>query len=501
MITTLIALPVIGALAILVFRSSASATRWLSLAFALAEAALAALLVLGFDPGSSGVQFAEAVAWVPALGIQYAVGVDGISLWMIALTAFLAPIAIGASWPLMEEHARDFGALLLLLTSGLIGAFAATDMVLFFVFWEVMLIPMYLLIGMRGGDRRIGAAIKFFIYTAVGSLLMLAGIIALHVHASSKGINSFAIADLVRAAQGGVPFWIFLVFVLAFAIKVPLFPLHTWLPDAYTQAPLPTLVLGTMLVKVGAYGFIRFIYPLFPNELALNANWLTILAVIGIIYGALCAIAQRDLVRLLAYSSISHLGFVLLGILALNSQGVMGGLIQMVNHSISAGALFIVAAMIARRVGSTDIVNLGGLAARYPLIAAFFLLSMFSSAGVPGLNGFVGEFLTMLGAFQPRQRLVVVAAGGVVLGAIYLVWMFQRLMHGRQKTQTVIDGRDLTMREALVLIPLAVAMVWIGVRPNTLLGRMESSVAVTVEQARTAAAPILAASSNPTGRP
>jgi NADH-quinone oxidoreductase subunit M len=314
---------------------------------------------------------------------------------------------------------------------------------------------------------------------------MLAGIIALYAYASGGGQPTFALADLLRTPlPPGAQTLIFLAFALAFAIKVPIFPLHTWLPDAYTQAPLTTLVLGTMLVKVGAYGFIRFGVPLFPAAMTANADWITLLAVVGIIYAALCAIAQRDLVRLLAYSSVSHMGFIVLGIFALNVQGIEGGLLQMVNHGLSAGALFVIASMLLRRTGTTDIPSLGGLASRYPLITAFFLLAMFSSAGVPGLNGFVGEFLTMLGAFQPHRRFVFVAVCGVVLGAIYLFWMFQRVMHGRAQAEITVQPFDLTRREALVLIPLAVAIVWIGLRPNTLLGRMEPSVTASLSQAK-----------------
>jgi NADH-quinone oxidoreductase subunit M len=490
--TLLIVLPVVGAALVwLMPRANPAAIRVVALGFGLLELLLAALLVLGFDPSAAGRQYAQAAPWVPSLGISYAVGVDGISLWMIALTAFLTPIAIGASWPWMEERAREYGSFLLLLAAGMIGAFAAADVLLFFVFWELMLIPMYLLVGICGGEGRIAAAFKFFIYTAVGSLLMLVGIIALYVNAAAAGRATFAIDELVRTPlPAGAQLWVFLAFALAFAIKVPIFPLHTWLPDTYTQAPITTLVLGTMLVKVGAYGFVRFALPLFPEAMRANADWISVLAVIGILYGALCAIAQRDLVRLLAYSSISHLGFVVLGIFALNTPGTMGALIQMVNHSISAGALFIIASMLIRRTGSSDIPSLGGLASRYPLIAAFFLLAMFSSAGVPGLNGFVGEFLTMLGAFQPHQRLVVVASAGVVLGAIYLFWMFQRVMHGRPSTTLVADPRDLTRREAIVLVPLAVAIVWIGLLPHTLLGRMEPAVVATLGQAGVAQAAV-----------
>ncbi|HEY3110518.1 MAG TPA: NADH-quinone oxidoreductase subunit M [Chloroflexota bacterium] len=486
LLSLLILVPVLGAIAIaFVSRESASTVRWLALGAALVDLVIAAAVLLGFQPGQPDLQLVERSSWVPSLGIQYLLGVDGISLWLIGLNAFLTPIAIGASWPWMEERAKEYGAFLLLLEAGVTGALAAADVVLFFVFWEVMLIPMYLMIGILGGARRVNAAYKFFIYTAVGSLLMLAGIIALYAYASSSGQPTFALADLVRTPlPAGAQTLIFLAFALAFAIKVPIFPLHTWLPDAYTQAPLTSLVLATMLVKVGAYGFIRFGVPLFPAAMTANSDWITLLAVVGIIYAALCAIAQRDLVRLLAYSSISHMGFVVLGIFALNVQGVEGGLIQMVNHGISAGALFVIASMILRRTGTADIPSLGGLAGSYPLITAFFLLAMFSSAGVPGLNGFVGEFLTMLGAFQPHRRFVIVAVCGVVLGAIYLFWMFQRVMHGRAQAEITVQPFDLTRREAYVLVPLAIAIVWIGLAPNTLLGRMESSVTASLSQAK-----------------
>jgi NADH-quinone oxidoreductase subunit M len=495
LLSLLILVPIVGAVAIAFLpRENAATVRAVALGAALVDLLIATVVVLGFQVAQPGLQFVEQASWVPSLGIQYLLGVDGISLWMVGLNAFLTPVAIGASWPWMEERAKEYGAFLLLLEAGVMGAFLAADVVLFFVFWEVMLIPMYLLIGILGGERRVSAAYKFFIYTAVGSLLMLAGIIALYASAAGAGQPTFALADLVRTPlPAGSQLLIFLAFALAFAIKVPIFPLHTWLPDAYTQAPMTTLVLGTMLVKVGAYGFIRFGVPLFPATMAANSDWITLLAVIGIIYAALCAVAQRDLVRLLAYSSISHMGFVVLGIFALNVQGIEGGLIQMVNHGLSAGALFVIASMILRRTGTTDIPSLGGLASRYPLITAFFLLAMFSSAGVPGLNGFVGEFLTMLGAFQPHRRFVFVAVCGVVLGAIYLFWMFQRVMHGRPQAEITVQPDDLTRREAFVLVPLAIAIVWIGIKPNTLLGRMEPTVTASLSQARiveTAPAPI-----------
>jgi NADH-quinone oxidoreductase subunit M len=485
-LTALIVVPIVGAILVyLMPRANRHNTRIIALAAALVDLLLAVVLAAGFQPAAE-LQYQERGDWVPALGIQYYLGVDGISLWLVVLTAFLTPIAIGASWPWMEERAKEYGALLLLLEAGVIGALAAADVVLFFVFWEVMLIPMYLLIGVCGGERRVYAAFKFFIYTAVGSLLMLVGIIMLYANSVGvAGRGTFVLADLVRTPlPPGAQAIVFLFFALAFAIKVPIFPLHTWLPDAYTQAPITTLVLGTMLVKVGAYGFIRFCLPLFPTTMQANSWWITLLAVVGIIYAALCAIAQRDLVRMLAYSSVSHMGFIVLGIFALNTQGIMGGIFQMVSHGLAAGMLFIIAAMLLRRTGSLDIPSLGGLASRYPIITAYFLLAMFASAGVPGLSGFVGELLTMLGAYQPHRSYVVVAACGVVLGAIYLFWMFQRVMHGRPQTELTTQPHDLTRREAWVLTPLAIASVVLGLQPDLLLTRMEPSVNASLSTAR-----------------
>lgn len=485
MLTALIVVPAVGALvAYLLPRERPRSIRLVALGAGLIDLLLALILAGAFQPAPT-LQWQERGDWVPALGIQYYLGVDGISLWLVVLTALLTPIAIGASWPWMEVRAKEYGALLLLLEAGVIGALAAADVVLFFVFWEVMLIPMYLLIGVCGGERRVYAAFKFFIYTAVGSLLMLVGIIALYANAAATGRGTFVLADLVRTPlPGNVATLGFLAFALAFAIKVPIFPLHSWLPDAYAQAPITTLVLGTMLVKVGAYGFVRFCLPLFPGVMQANSGWITALAVVGIVYTALCAIAQRDLVRLLAYSSISHLGFIVLGIFALNTQGVMGGLYQMVSHGLTAGMLFVIASMLLRRTGSLDIPSLGGLASRYPLITAYFLLAMFAAAGVPGLSGFVGELLTMLGAYQPHRTYVWVAAGGVVLGAIYLFWMFQRVMHGRPQADLTVQTHDLTRREAWVLTPLAVATIVLGLQPDILLSRIEPSVTGALTTAR-----------------
>lgn len=485
MLTALIVVPILGAIVCYFLpRENPQNIRMTALISALIDLVIALVIAAGFAP-SAELQFQERADWVPALGIQYYLGVDGISLWLVVLAAFLTPIAIGASWPYMEVRAKEYGALLLLLEAGVIGALTAADVVLFFVFWEVMLIPMYLLIGVCGGERRVYAAFKFFIYTAVGSLLMLVGIITLYANAATAGRGTFVLADLVRtplpASAAGLAF---LAFALAFAIKVPIFPLHTWLPDTYTQAPITTLVLATMLVKVGAYGFVRFCLPLFPGVMQANSGWITGLAMIGIIYAAFCAIAQRDLVRLLAYSSISHLGFIVLGIFALNTQGLMGGLYQMVSHGLTAGMLFIIASMLLRRTGTLDIPSLGGLASRYPIITAYFLLAMFAAAGVPGLSGFVGELLTMMGAYQPHRIFVMVAACGVVLGAIYLFWMFQRVMHGRPQTDLAVQTHDLTRREAWVLTPLAIATVVLGVQPDILLSRIEPSVSASLTTAR-----------------
>lgn len=461
--------------------------RWFGLGASLLTLLIAVLALIGFAPGTRGLVLEERVAWIPQFGISYHLGADGLNILLIALTAILTPPAIIASWNVLGSRPRLFIGLILLLEGSIIGALAALDLILYFVFWEAMLIPMYLLISTFGGTRRGYAALKFFIYTSVGSLLMLLAILYLSYAHSSRAASatpSFDLRDLVgtqlSTTEGR---WLFLAFALAFAIKLPLFPLHSWLPDAYSQAPVTVLVLATMLVKVGAYSFLRFAIPLFPQAASELMPFLAILATVGIIYGGLVALAQRDMIRLLAYSSLAHLGFIGLGIFALDARGAEGSLLQMVNHGVSSGALFLLAGMIIARVGTTDIDALGGLARRWPILGGTFVLAAFSSLGLPGLNGFVGEFLILLGTFRTQRVLACIATFGVLIAALYLLRLFRRTMFGRERSpegnRALITG-DLSRREIAALAPLLLLIVWIGVYPSPFLRRTEAAVRSTV---------------------
>ncbi len=412
--------------------------------------------------------------WITGLGISYHIGIDGISLWLILLTTFLTPVCILAAWNSVEKGLNGFMMSLLALETGMLGVFCSLDLFLFFVFWESMLIPMYFLIGIWGGERRIYATIKFVLYTMAGSALMLVGILALYFEHGS---------NLVTLIEEGGTFThdnlLFLAFFIAFAIKVPLFPFHTWLPDAHVEAPtVGSVILAGVLLKMGTYGIIRFCLPLFPDAAAQHTPWIVTLAVIGIIYGALVAMVQPDLKKLVAYSSVSHLGFVVLGLFSQNHDAIQGSVLQMVNHGLSTGALFLLVGMIYERRHSRMIVDFGGLAKRMPIFAAIFLIVTLSSIGLPGLNGFVGEFMILLGSFVGdafSKWYVVFATTGVILAAVYMLWMFQRVMFGKlDKTNEALP--DLNSREIAVLVPILVFIVWIGVFPNTFLKPMETSV-------------------------
>jgi NADH-quinone oxidoreductase subunit M len=486
----LIFLPIAGAMPILFFRRSdvLLLRTWLLLV-TLVDLAIAVVAAFAFQPGASGYQLVEKVPWVPTVGIQYLLGVDGISLAMVVLTTLLATIAVIASWPRFDgPAAKEYGAFLLLLEAGVLGSFLALDLVLFFAFWEAMLIPAYLLVGVCGGERRIYAAYKFFLYTALGSLLMLVGIIWVYVaHAAGGAGPTFDVTVLSASPiPANVQTWAFLAFALAFAIKVPIWPLHTWLPDLYTEMPLGAMVLVTMLVKVGAYGFLRFAIPLFPSAAATYAPVLAGLGLVGIIYGGLSAFVQRDLVRVVAYSSIAHLGFIVLGIFSLTHQSIQGAVVQMFNHGISAGALFIIAAVISGRVGSTAFERLGGAATRWPVIATFALIATLSSVGLPGLNGFVGEFLIVYGSFSRNAIYGLIAALGIIFAAVYLFTMLRRAFHGPLAGSIV--GPDLSGREALSLAPLVVVIVVIGIFPAPLLNGLEDAVNRITTQAGMAVA-------------
>ena len=483
-LSTIIFLPAFGAMLAFLIASEELVKR-----MALITSTLTFLISLipffMFDSSTAAMQFFERYDWIPALGISYEVGVDGISLLLIVLTTFLTPLTLLASWDSIHARTREFMICMLFLESGMVGVFAAIDLFLFYVFWEATLIPMYFLIGVWGGPRRIYAAIKFILYTMAGSLLMLVAILALYfLHRQATGDATF---NLFQLLQLELPLstqrWLFLAFFLAFAIKVPLFPFHTWLPDAHVEAPTAgSVILAGVLLKMGTYGFVRFCLPLFP-EASLDATpIIALLAVVGIIYGALMALVQTDIKKLVAYSSVSHLGFVVLGIFAFNSQGLDGAVLQMVNHGLSTGALFLLVGMIYDRRHTRLISDFGGLAKVMPMFAAFFLVVSLSSIGLPGLNGFIGEFLVLLGAFQTIPTFAIIGALGVILAAVYMLWMYQRVMFGEVTQEVNKQLTDLTPREVVVLVPVVLVIVWIGLYPQPFLKRMEASTRAIVER-------------------
>lgn len=491
LLTIVIFLPILGAIPIMFFpREDSLLVRTWALLITLAEFVVSLVLIPAFQPGAPGFQLVENTPWVPVVGIQYHLGMDGISLALVLLTTVLSVIAVIGSWNWMgtELRTKEYAGFLLLLEGGMIGSFLALDLVLFFVFWEAMLVPAYLLVGCCGGPRRIYAAYKFFIYTAIGSLLMLIGIIVVYVaHASATQISTFDLTVLTqRPIAPELQTWAFLAFAIAFAIKVPIWPFHTWLPDLYTQTPLGAMVLVTTLTKVGAYGFLRFAIPLFPSAAMSWAPILAALGLVGIIYGGLSAFVQRDLVLVIAYSSIAHLGFIVLGIFSLNDQAIQGAVVQMVNHGISAGALFLIAAMIYARLGTTNFDQLGGIAATWPVLGVFALIAMLSSVGLPGLNGFVGEFLVVYGAFQTSPGYAAIAALGIIIAAVYLFTMYRRAFHGPATPRPLIP--DLTGGELTALIPLVVLIFAIGIYPLPLLNGLEGGVASVTQAAHTVSA-------------
>jgi NADH-quinone oxidoreductase subunit M len=481
-LSTLVALPTVGALLLFLVRDDEAGqpvVRKVALGVSLLVFAETLLLWNRFDPANPGFQFVERYAWIPAFGIDYAVGVDGISVLLLVLTGLLTPLALLSAWDSVRRKTRAFCMLVLLLESAILGVFVATDLFLFYIFWDAMLIPMYFLIGIWGYDNRVYAAVKFLLYTLSGSVLMLLAILGLAwLHHEATGAFSF---DLIRLAEPAIrpstQLWLFLAFTLAFAIKVPLFPFHTWLPDAHVQAPTAgSVILAGVLLKMGTYGLIRFAFPLFPDAALLCAPYLAALAVIGIVYGALVAMVQPDLKKLVAYSSVSHLGFVVLGLAALNTQGVQGAVYQMLNHGVSTGGLFLIVGMLSDRRHTRLISEFGGLKRVMPRLVAAFLIVTLSSVGLPGLNGFVGEFLILLGAFAASPWLAAVAATGMVLSATYMLWMFQRVNYGRITNEKNASLPDLTPREGLVLAPILVLCVVMGVVPGVFLRPMEASV-------------------------
>ena len=464
--------------------------RWGTLLATTATFAVSLVVLAEFDGSLSEFQLVERARWVEVLNFQYLLGVDGISLFMVLLTTFLLPLSVVASWK-MQERVPYFMASLLILETAMLGTFVSLDLLLFFVFFEGMLFPMYLLIGVWGYEQRVYAAVKFLIYTMAGSALLLVAILFLYFRAGTElGQVTFDLTSLQGLDLPVVTSrWLFLAFFLAFAVKVPLFPLHTWLPDAHTEAPTAgSVLLAGVLLKIGAYGLIRFNLGLFPEASDFFRELILALAVVGILYGAIVALIQRDVKRLVAYSSVSHLGFVVLGIFVGTAQGMSGGVVQMVNHGLSTGALFLLVGMLYDRLHTRDLARMGGLANRIPIYAGFFLVVALSSIALPGLNGFVGEFLILAGAFFAERPFAIFAVGGVILSAIYLLWAYQRMMHGDVREDHG-GVRDLSLREIGVLVPVVGLIVAIGIYPKPLLDRIEPTAERTAKVIETVREP------------
>ena len=477
--------PVVGAILLMFFKpGQVRKTRNFALAVAVLTFVFSLHLIVHFNSASPEFQYQVNIPWIPSFGIHYQLGVDGISLFLVLLTTVLTPLAIMASSQ-VKERAKEYFLFMLLLEAGVIGVFCSLDLFLFYVFWEVMLVPMYFLIGVWGGERRIYAAMKFVLYTMAGSVLMLVAIIALYfLNGKATGVYTFSYTEILASITTGklllVPATerlLFLAFFIAFAIKVPLFPFHTWLPDAHVEAPTAgSVMLAGVLLKMGTYGMLRFSLPLFPNMSHLFAPAITFLAVVGIIYGALVAMVQPDLKKLVAYSSVSHMGFIVLGIFSFTPQGVEGAIFQMLNHGVSTGALFLMVGLIYERRHTRMISEFGGLAHRMPVYAGFFLIVTLSSIGLPGLNGFVGEFLILLGTFGANRSRAVIAAAGVILSAVYMLWMFQRVIWGEITNDKNRGLSDLMTYEKVMLIPLLALILWMGVYSNFFLRPMDASV-------------------------
>jgi NADH-quinone oxidoreductase subunit M len=502
--------PLLGALAIvfLIPKEKTGAIRTVATLVAVLDFAVSLPLWFLFDRGRDGYQFAELFSWIPSLGVNYHFGIDGISLVLILLTTLMGVIAVVCSYTAITERQKEYYVLLLLLQTFMLGTFCSLDLFLFYVFWEVMLVPMYFLIGVWGSDRRLYAAIKFFLYTLAGSVLMLLGIIALYFYNTTgflgyEGLGNpptFSIEQLTAVAAGmprELQIWLFFAFFLGFAIKVPMFPFHTWLPDAHTEAPTAgSVILAAVLLKMGTYGFVRFSLPMFPD--AITTPWvltvMVVLSIVGIVYGAMVTLVQKDMKRLIAYSSVSHLGFVMLGVFTLNMSGVQGGILQMVNHGISTGALFLLVGMVYERRHTRLISEYGGLARPMPIYATFFLIMALSSMGLPLLNGFMGEFPILQGAFAKSFWWAFFAATGIVLGAAYLLWLYQRVFFGEVTNPANANLPDLTPREQLTLVPLVLLAVWIGVYPKPMFDvlRLPSEKIVAAVGGVTATEPALA---------
>ncbi len=493
LLTIITFLPTLGALALLLIRREREEMiKRAALVFSAVTFVLSLGLLIFFQWRQAGLQFVDRALWVPMWGIQYFLGIDGISLWLVLLTTLITPIAILSSWNAVHDRLKEYMIFMLLLETGMLGVFASLDLFLFYIFWEFTLVPMYFLIGIWGGPRRVYAAVKFFLYTMAGSLLMLLSIISLWLMYAEQhnGVGTFDLTQLIPLAMNlgvGQQLWLFAGFAIAFAIKVPLWPLHSWLPDAHVEAPTAgSVILAGVLLKMGTYGFLRFNLPLFPQASAQAAPVMAVLAIIGIIYGALVSYAQSDVKKLVAYSSVSHLGFVVLGIFSLTAAGIQGALLQMINHGLSTGALFLLVGMIYERKHTRQMDAFGGLMKLMPVYGALSLIVVLSSMGLPGLNGFVGEFTILLGSFHSQALApqpwvyTAFAASGVILAAVYLLTMFQKVYLGEVKPANQ-DMQDLTRRELWVLAPLVVLIFVIGLYPRPFFDAMDAAVSLLVK--------------------
>ena len=485
-------LPLVGALLIIfgIKKENVSAIKTVATVVAGLDFLVSIPLWFWYDPKGPEFQFEFIRNWIPSVGVQYHFGVDGFAVLLILLTTLLTFISVYSSFTAITHREKEYYVFLLLLSTGMMGVFMSLDFVLFYVFWEVMLVPMYFLIGVWGGPRKLYAAIKFFLYTLVGSVLMLVGILALYFY-NSTGLAAVGLPGLGNAPSFSIPhlytiapqippelqFWIFLAFFVGFAIKVPMWPFHTWLPDAHVEAPTAgSVILAGVLLKMGTYGFVRFSLPILPDATMKAVPWIGVLAIIAIIYGALVAMAQKDMKKLVAYSSVSHMGFVMLGLFALNAPGLRGAILQMLNHGVSTGALFLLVGLVYERRHNRMIAEYGGIAKVMPLYAMFFMIITMSSIGLPTLNGFIGEFTILIGAFNHRWWWALFAATGIVLGAGYMLWMYQRVFFGELTNEKNKDLKDLNRREQWTIIPLIVIAFWIGLYPKPFFERMAPTV-------------------------